>query len=115
MPSCSRKECNITGFDVTVNRTDDVLTFTISDPCTQLTSCRMIKAILHSALEAFLADATNTEVADDLTAGVGCECACGYQEIEYVFDTLSMSFPITGSATTDADGGDVVLEVTLPL
>jgi hypothetical protein len=116
MPSCSRKECFIESFDVVVNRTVDTLTFTVDDDCNALTSCRLIKQVLLNALAQFLANATNSEVANDLTANTtGCDCACGYQEIEYVFDTLSMSFDITHAATTTADSDDVVITVTLPL
>lgn len=115
MPSCSRKECFISGFDVTVNRTSNTVTFTAADPCNQLTSCRLLKQVLLAALAEFLADTDNADVVALLTPNTGCDCACGYQELEFVFDTMSFSFDVGGGDTTSADGGDVVIEVTLPL
>lgn len=103
---CSKRECHITGFDVTVTPGTNTVSAVIVDPCNQITECRMAKAILTSALTEFFAD-------EDLTLPDGAcksNCCDGIYGAEYVVATNTVTLAFTGIVA----GAPVTYEVTPP-
>lgn len=103
---CSKRECHISSFDVTITPATNSLTAVISDPCNQVTEVKMMKAIISAAIEDYAADEGLTIPADDCWTN----CCNGIADVVYTFGTLTGTYALTGVVA----GGDVVYEVTPP-
>lgn len=95
---CSLRECHIESFDVEVTAGTDVVTAVITDPCNQVTECRMAKSILSDALSQWLVDEGVT-ITNPCKIGACCD---GVYGADYVVATNSVSLVVTGTTPAGA-------------
>lgn len=89
---CSKRECHLDSFTVSVDPETDLLLLSMTDPCNQMVSPRMFKAVISSAIKEYAEDEGLTIPADDCWT----RCCDGLPNVEYVFGSLTASYALTG-------------------
>ena len=85
---CSKVECFISSFVVTITPANGSLTAVITDTCNQITECRMMNAVLSKAISEYLADEDITPTDGDCKFG----CCNGLYGVSYVLATLTATY-----------------------
>lgn len=89
---CSKVECYIDSFTVTIDAETDVANVSMTDTCNQMVSPRMFKAVVSAALVEWAEDVSLDLPADTCRTN----CCDGLPGVDYVFGSLTASYALTG-------------------
>ena len=95
---CSKRECHIDSFTVSVDPETNSLILSMTDACNQMTSIRMFKSVISAAIVEYAADEEITIPADTCWTN----CCDGLPNVVYTFGDLTATYALTGVVAGEA-------------